>query len=366
MNKNYVVYSPSMSTLNFLCFAITCLFLLGISSSLNASADLEEKIQDFILETKRIEIPGFPYAFNASIIEFQGSKLLSFRNPPNSKSNFESNIGVIWLDDDFNPVGLPQILNTQENFTIPSRAEDTRLVNVNDRLYMVYDDNRDVKISKGGFRIYITELVYDGKNFCLENTECIKTFPGESSARREKSWVPFDYKGQLLLAYSLDPHLIFKLKRGRGACDIMAVSKPSYEWNWGELRGGTPGLAIDETQYLAFFHSSKLMRSYQSNNECMSHYFIGAYTFMREPPFEITQISSEPIIAKGFYSGKSYKYYWNPLRVVFPCGYIYDENYIWIAYGRHDHEVWIVKLDKKGLMKSLKPVTQSVNQINIK
>jgi predicted GH43/DUF377 family glycosyl hydrolase len=330
------------------------LFLVFISP-LQASLDLEENVQDFVLETIQIKIPGYKFAYNPSITRFEGSLLLSFRDTPNAKSRFESQIGVVWLDDNFTPITPPQILDVRKGSPIPSRAEDARLINVGDRLYMVYDDNRDAIITKGGYRVCMTELHYNGESFCLQNTECLKTFEGESSQKREKSWVPFNFQGQLLLAYSLDPHLIFKPILGTESCETFAMSKTTPSWNWGELRGGTPALIVED-KYLAFFHSSKVMASVQSNGEPMLHYFIGAYTFMSEPPFSISQISPVPIIAKGFYSGKSYEYYWKPIRAVFPCGYIHDENYIWIAYGRHDHEIWIVKLDKKKLLNSLKPI----------
>jgi len=88
----------------------------------------------------------------------------------------------------------------------------------------------------------------------------------------------------------------------------------------------------------------------------MPHYFMGAYTFSNSPPFNITQISPEPIWAKNFYSGLNYERYWGSVRVVFPCGFFTDEKFIWITYGRQDHELWIVKLDKQGLLKSLIPI----------
>ena len=30
-----------------------------------------------------------------------------------------------------------------------------------------------------------------------------------------------------------------------------------------------------------------------------------------------------------------------------------DEEHVWIVYGRQDHELWVAKLDKKGLLESL-------------
>jgi len=98
------------------------------------------------------------------------------------------------------------------------------------------------------------------------------------------------------------------------------------------------------------------MASTHSEGKTIYHYFMGAYTFSNDPPFEITAISPKPIIGKHFYTGIAYKPYWKPIRCVFPCGYISDEEFIWIAYGREDHECWVAKLDKKRLLDSLVPV----------
>jgi predicted GH43/DUF377 family glycosyl hydrolase len=100
------------------------------------------------------------------------------------------------------------------------------------------------------------------------------------------------------------------------------------------------------------------MLTAHSEGKTILHYFMGAYTFSSEPPFAITKISPEPIVVKGFYSGVPYtSYYWKKCqRVIFPAGYIYDSDYVWIAYGREDHEIWIVKLYREGLMQSLVPV----------
>ena len=79
---------------------------------------------------------------------------------------------------------------------------------------------------------------------------------------------------------------------------------------------------------------------------------MGAYTFTARPPFAITHISAHPIVAKTFYHVPEYPT-WKPLRVVFPMGCIADENYFWVTYGRQDFEIWVAKIDKKGLYASL-------------
>lgn len=312
--------------------------------------DMETNPHDFVLETKQIEVPGYPHAFNPSIVRWNGRLLMSFREIPFPIYPFTSQVGLVWLDDNYNPISEPQILETYG-----SRSEDARLLTVGDRLYIVYSDNRDFFISRGGFRVYIGELECDGDIVTAHNLEGLFKFQGENGSVREKNWVPFDYHDNLLLAYSLTPHLIFQPLFGSGECNTIATSLCKNDWDWGELRGGTPAIKIGN-EYLSFFHSSKDILTVHSNGRVLPHYVMGAYTFNAEPPFEITRISPEPIRGKNFYHGKAYKPYWKSVRVIFPCGILVEEDQIIVAYGRQDHESWIVKIDKQALLDSLIPV----------
>lgn len=327
------------------CFAIA-----------NPMIDLEESAQKFVLEIKKIQIPGFPNAFNPSIIHWKGLILMSFRIIPDPKNSYTSQIGLIWLDKHFCPIGEPQILDTTLTPTTPSRTDDSRLIAVGDEMYIVYSDNTDLEISRGGFRVFVAKLRFDGGNFYVENPVKLSQFGGEIKHRREKNWVPFDYQDQLLLAYSLSPHIIFRPILELGTCETVSSTASNWKWQWGEPRGGSPALKLGE-DFLAFFHSSLNIATLHSEGRKMNHYFMGAYTFSASPPFPIKRVSTEPIVAQGFYKGPVYKPYWGSIRCVYPAGFIFDEDFIWVSYGRQDHEVWIAKLDKKGLLASLAPVT---------
>src|SRR5690606_8028108 len=71
--------------------------------------NLEERSQDFVLETKRIHIPGYPDAFNPSIVKWLGKNLLSFRFRDKETGNADP-LGLVWLDSDFEVKGKPQVL----------------------------------------------------------------------------------------------------------------------------------------------------------------------------------------------------------------------------------------------------------------
>lgn len=282
---------------------------------------------------------------------------MSFRIIPDRKNSFNSEIGLLFLDEQFRPLTRPQLLQLRDEYAVsPCRAEDARLMVHGERLYVLYDDNTEAKVSKGGFRVYFAEIAYDGEHFIADSVECLDHFEGASRDTREKAWTPFIYEDTLLLAYKLDPLKVFRpFLDGSGRCKTVCNTNPPVPWKWGEIRGGTPAYKEGDV-YLGFFHSSAPMMTVHSDYKKILHYFVGAYTFSAKPPFALQKISPEPIVGTNFYEGTRYKPFWKPVRSVFPCGYISDEKSIWITYGRDDHEIWVAKLDKEKLLQSLVPM----------
>jgi hypothetical protein len=197
------------------------------------------------------------------------------------------------------------------------------------------------------------EIADDG-SFKISNPNSLIHYENEIRQRKEKNWVPFEYHKMLIMTYSIQPHRLFIALPEIDRCVSFASTIGSIKWEWGNLMGGTPALLIDNN-YLSFFHSNKAMATVQSNGQVMNHYFMGAYTFEAQYPFAITGISPHPIVANSFYHGPMYNT-WKPLRVIFPSGFIVEGNDIWVSYGRQDHEMWVVKMDKTKLLSSLKPV----------
>jgi predicted GH43/DUF377 family glycosyl hydrolase len=335
------------------CTKRICISVFIISFCKLFSINLEDRAQDIVIHTHRITIPEYPHAFNPSIVRWNNELVLSFRVILNVKEPFKSWIGITRLDDTYEPQGAPQLLplrNPQSR--VPSRAEDGRLITIGNRLYLIYTDNEDVVISKMGYRMYIAEIGYKEGTFGVHSIERLFSYEGNETTHKEKSWVPFDHRGQLLLSYTIVPHKILLPLLGTGHCQSLISTQTPLPWNWGELRGGTPAL-LDGDRYIAFFHSSIRMKTEHSQGKEVPHYFMGAYTFMPNSPFTITHISKEPIIGKQFYTGQEYERYWGSVRVVFPCGLMADDQYFWIAYGRQDHEMWIAQLDKKKVYANL-------------
>lgn len=319
--------------------------------ALSGLLNMRTMVQDFILETKKIEFPEYPDAFNPSIIRWNGSILMSFRiyNPKNRSSN---PFALVWLNENFEPMTVPQIFELPfHNPVLPSKQQDPRLVTVGGRLFVVYNNILEHVIHREIRRMFVAELFYDGGQFTASDPECLIDFEGSNEMRYEKNWVPFEYQGKLFLGQSLTPHRILHPLLGTGMCETIATSLGSIQWNWGPLRGGTQAL-LDGDHYLSIFHSWTDIPTIQSNGRKIAHYVIGAYTFQAHPPFAITAMSPTPIVAESFYRPPFYKT-WKPMRCIFPAGIVIDDNDLWISYGRQDHEIWIAKLDKKSLLQSL-------------
>jgi len=314
--------------------------------------NLDDGAQDFVLETKQISFKEFPQAFNPSVIRWKGELLLVFRTyQPKTRATHE--IAICRLDENFDPIDTPQLIKfkSSDPYCLLKR-QDPRLIALGDRLYIVYNNVINDEIR----RMIVAELHEDSHGYYVNSSECFLHFEGEIPARSEKNWTPFEYMGQLYLTYSMIPHRIMEPLFETSTCRVATSSLSSIKWNWGVLRGGTPAVREGD-EYIAFFHSCKSMATQHSNGKSIPHYFMGAYTFSAHPPFAITRISSKPIFAKNFYNGKAYKT-WKPVCVVFPGGFISDERYFWVFYGRQDHEIWVAKLDKEALYKSLVPVEQ--------
>lgn len=331
------------------------LFLLPLAS-LCAYQDLDEFIErEIVIGKKRIDLPDFPGSFNPSIIRFdENSYLLTFRFSPDPHDDYAlSYIGAALLDKNLEILAEPRLINTRSRGSKnPSHAEDARIFSYRGRFFLFYNDN----IEKPNLALsdrrdmFMTELSFKNGQFVLSSP--LKLFCEEKLLRQlwEKNWVPFEWNKTLLLGYSIVPHEILYPNLMSGECYPCYNSRAEIDWDWGTLRGSSPAILVDG-EYLAFFHSSAKILSDVSWGWEMWHYFMGAYTFSAEPPFELKKMSPKPIVSDGFYTKSSYL-----KRVIFPGGFVMDGDKIILAYGKDDSEVWIAVLDKKKLLESLVPV----------
>ncbi len=303
--------------------------------------------------SKRIILKNFPGAFNPSLIKIDRGLLLSFRYSPDPLQPWISYIGVVLLNDDLQQIGEPELLKTRAAFSYThSQAEDARLFVYKGKLHILYNDNLDTTNPSSLQRrdMFMAKLTYAKGRYALSAP--VKIFHHTKYAKVfwQKNWVPFEWNDTLLFSYMLNPHEVLYPDFEDGTCVTISESADPLKWNWGTLRGGTPALLVDG-EYLAFFHSSMQAISAASEGNMMLHYYMGAYAFSANPPFEIKRISSAPIIGKGFYTVSSCE-----KRVIFPGGFVIKGSSIYVAYGKDDCEMWIATISKDKLKKSMQSV----------
>lgn len=341
--------------------------LIVISQTLfSQTLNLKNNKDNMVTSTTKIFLPDYPDAHNPSLVDTDQGLLLTFRWLPNLETPWISYIGVVFLNELLQPISKPQLLNVRlGNKTIPSQSEDARIFYYQDNLYLIYNDNHSLVNPSFMQRrdMYIAQISYVNNQFVVSAPLKIHHQKKYISTKWQKNWVPFVWDNALLLSYSIIPHEVLYSDGISGECipfTTTPFANPNWHWEWGHLRGGTPAILVDD-EYLAFFHSSIVIGSPATNGVPMHHYFMGAYTFSAEPPFEITAISLTPIIADGFYTQSSYS-----KRVIFPGGFVVRDRYLYLAYGKDDQEIWIATINRKKLNKSLVPVSLLENKTQVK
>jgi hypothetical protein len=337
------------------------LFLLCATASFADSEDIfDDYDEKIVLATKQLSFEGFPEAFNPSLTKWDRGFLLTFRySPDRIHQHWLSEIAIVVLDEELNPITDPQVLNTRvKKSKTPSQAEDARFFTYRGKLFLIYNDNVDEIFYEYGKRRdpFIAELLYQessefGKGgFKLAPPLKLVCEEKYAQSWQQKNWVPFEWQGSLFFTYSINPHEILGSNLRNGLCYSLYKTTSSIQWEYGTLRGSSDAQLVDG-EFWAFFHSGAKMRSSASFNAKAWHYFMGLYTFSAEPPFAITQMTQKPILSHDFYTRSHHE-----KRVIFPGGFVVDGSRIYVAYGKDDREIWIATLDKEQLKKNLTPV----------
>lgn len=316
--------------------------------------DEKKRIQNsaFIEKVIPVKIADFPTAYNASIIPFKGYYLLAFRIDryrlplAQNLEHFRNYIGVVLLNNYFEPIQKPVLL-----YELGNRCYDPRLFEKGGRVYIsygsAYEGDAD-GVSRS--RINLVEIDYKHGEFVLGKSVAMKL---KNIQKFEKNWSIFSYDDELFYTYQIQPHKVLSVDPAHGFCKEIALTDTPFEWKFGELRGGTPALELQDC-YLAFFHSGMWFLG-------RHFYFMGAYTFSKHPPFKILKMSADPFFYHEFYTSDR-----NPnivSNVTFPGGYFAENGKIYLCYGENDAAVRIVVLDEKGLMESLEVVERGKNEM---
>lgn len=131
----------------------------------------------------------------------------------------------------------------------------------------------------------------------------------------EKNWLWFEHDGRLFMIYKTHPHTVVGWDDRIVATEELITDTWHPGWKHGEPRGGTAPIRLGD-EYVSFFHSSMPWLAGKRQ------YFMGAYTFAARPPFEVTAVTPEPLLAGSIDDP------WSPGKplVVFPCAALYDSD----------------------------------------
>lgn len=307
---------------------------------------------DPILETRQIQIPGYPKAYNPSLIEYGPGYLLSFRFTSKIPQEIEncprrdySFIGLVKLDENFDvskkSIQLLNLATYSPQFSLT--AEDARLLNVGNRIFIFFND-LPLTQKSGRFAMYFGEIVEERGEFVLKEKPKPLKYVGALSI--EKNWSPFFSGEKLYVIYSDEPRIILEVDPNTGDCQEVSRSDHNYQWQFGRIRGGTPGNRI-EGGLLTFFHSSFYIPAPVKENKPGRNYAYGAYLFDESYPFYIRKITPQPL---GFLEDYTRD---NGRKVIFPGGLVIEDEVIWVVWGKNDNQIFLTAFDKKKLIESM-------------
>lgn len=318
-----------------------------------------------LLTVRNITIPGYPNSYNPSIVQGTDGFHLAFRfdiklpKLPYGRQ-FTSYIGMTALDKNFHPIGYPAILDTSSEF-----SEDPRCTYVGDKCYLIFNDCSSYSSTKDFRSMRVAQI--DLSRYKLQTIHNLDL----QMQPVEKNWIPFavqDSEGaKLFLSYTINPHKILKLfnpsdnKLESLPLHSMSWIDNSWEKYWGQLRGGTPAILVED-EYLAFFHSRFI-----DEKTKIAWYVMGAYTFASSPPFQLKSISPYPILFQGIYQTTIRNTGSAHLRCIYPSGIVLakegDKEVVYVACGENDRAIKILTFDKKKLLNSLIPINKKQNNV---
>ena len=233
------------------------------------------------------------------------------------------------------------------NVEIPSRIdneqfEDPRVL-VHDNKVFVSCCNYSLKSQKF---LHQTLLEFDQSLEFIGAIDPVYGGNGNSireNTRTEKNWTWFALGMDRYCVYSMSPHLVVKFHHtGLPEASYATYVDTIDMWQFGECRMGSNPVLLNGLFY-NFFHSSLPWRNGKRQ------YFMGAYTFEPEPPFQITQITSKPLL---YGSENDIRQFSSPL-VIFPCGAIFIDDEWVVSSGVNDERSAWFAIPHKTLLRSL-------------
>lgn len=163
------------------------------------------------------------------------------------------------------------------------------------------------------------------------------------NTRSEKNWLWFNHDDKPHLIYATQPHLVVGFDNVFKSPEHH-LTKPEYQWKYGEIRGGTPPIRIGD-EYWSFFHSSLPAPEHNSRR-----YHMGAYAFEAKAPFKPTRVTMEPLLSGSRHDRMKPR---SPL-VVFPCGSKLANGTWTVTFGVNDLDCAMIEIPHSELLPLMK------------
>jgi len=225
---------------------------------------------------------------------------------------------------------LPSVPREPRRF-VNEQFEDPRAMVVGDEVFVSFATwvrTKDWKIRQS-----LVKLDWDREELeVLVEPDFGGNHPNPQSATgHEKNWMWFVHEEEWHCVYAPSPQLVFKLNSKFQMAKSWR-SKEKMSWSYGEPRGGTPPVRLNENEYVSFFHSALMWRG------AKRRYYMGAYTFEAKAPFEVKRMTKKPLLVG---SERDFRAWESPL-VIFPEGHVYENEEHLVTFGVNDeHCGWI-------------------------
>ena len=159
--------------------------------------------------------------------------------------------------------------------------------------------------------------------------------------RYEKNWMP--HLGSSRISYTLGPrHVVDDLLSGE------RHESRGIPWDFGEPHGGTQWLPVGGS-LVGLFHSSTTVESEGTTSPL---YFIGAARIAGNPPYEVLEVTSEPLLVASASNpavpGSS--------DVLFASGIAQHENQFLIGLGVNDAASALITVPQRVIYERLAPI----------
>ena len=334
--------------------------------------DLVDPIFKAVIE---YEIPLVKFSYNPSIVEDNDGYLMTFRFDCTSRSHTDTQSYTLIheMSKAFAPIsrlqliGMPAFSSGKSENSI---MEDMRIFKINNQLYATVSDNVDgINYNFRSRRVHFLKLKKDNEEWHADSAAFFAPPNNLPLRGTEKNWTAIPVidnqdKEVPSFIYALDPQFMLiraksdKTLSGEANTEIFQKCLSPIPWErekYGELRGGTPLVWVEELQgYIGFFHTAKVLENHRGKI-----YYLGAYV-MNGVTQCVSHISPKPLLYPGMYDGN--KGFWvhemgPDAQVIFPTGLekgIWDHRSVFVvSAGINDYRAKILLLDQKALLSSL-------------